>query len=130
MLEQFPETVNYVIKHYPLPNHALAHESAMAALAAGRQGKFWEFHSQLLEHHDALDETKLNEIAAALGLDMNRFKQDRQLESSRQLIREDIENGQAIGVNGTPSVFMNGKRIDNKDLGTLPQLIARELEKS
>lgn len=129
MLEQFPETVNYVIKHYPLPNHAFAHQSAMAALAAGRQGKFWEFHSQLLEHHSELDETKLNEIAAALGLDMDQFKQDLQLESSRQLIREDIENGQALGVNGTPSVFMNGKRIDNKDLGSMPQLIARELEK-
>ena len=129
MLEQFPETVNYVIKHYPLPNHAFAHESAMAALAAGRQGKFWEFHSQLLEHHDQLDETKLNEIAAALGLDMDRFAQDRQLEASRQLIREDIQDGKAIGVNGTPSVFMNGKRVDNKDLGSLPQLIARELEK-
>ncbi len=129
MLEQFPETVNYVIKHYPLPNHAFAHESAMAALAAGRQGKFWEFHSQLLEHHDQLDETKLNEIAAALGLDMDRFGRDRQLEASRQLIREDIQDGKALGVNGTPSVFMNGKRVDNKDLGSLPQLIARELEK-
>lgn len=129
MLEQFPETVNYVIKHYPLPNHAFAHESAMAALAAGRQGKFWEFHSQLLEHHDQLDETKLNEIAAALGLDMDRFAQDRQLEASRQLIREDIQDGKSLGVNGTPSVFMNGKRVDNKDLGSLPQLIARELEK-
>jgi protein-disulfide isomerase len=129
VLDQFPETVNYVIKQYPLPNHAFAHESAMAVLAAGRQGKFWEFHSQLLEHHSELDEAKINEIAVALGVDMDRFSQDRQLEASRQMIREDIEEGKALGVNGTPSVFMNGKRINNKDLGSLPQLIARELEK-
>ena len=115
--------------NFPLQSHRFARQAVAAALAAGKQGKFWEFHSQLLEHHSELDESKITEIAAALALDMDQFDQDRQLESSRQLIRDDIENGKALGVKGTPSVFLNGKRIDNKDLGSLPQLIERELEK-
>ena len=127
MLEKFPNDVNYVIKHFPLPNHSFAHQGAMAALAAGRQGQFWAFHGQLLENHRRLNEEKLLEIARGLGLEIDRFNQDRQLASSRQLIQQDIDNGKKIGVAGTPSVFMNGKRINNRDLGSLEVLIIREL---
>jgi glutaredoxin len=127
VLEQFPNEVKYVIKHFPLSSHAFAHQGAMAALAAEKQGKFWEFHSRLLESHDQVKEQKILEIAGELGLNMDQFSKDRQLASSRQLIQEDIENGRTIGVTGTPSAFINGKRIRNRELGTLPELIIREL---
>ena len=129
MLEKFPNEVNYVIKHFPLSNHKFAHQSAMASLAAGKQGKFWEFHSQLLENHKQLNDQKILEIAENMGLNMDLFNQDRNLSSSRQLILEDVENGKKIGVRGTPSVFMNGKRISNRDIGNLPKLIMREIGK-
>ena len=58
---------------------------------------------------------------------MDQFNKDRKLASSRQLIQEDMENGKKIGVTGTPSAFINGKRIRNRDLGKLPQLIISEL---
>ena len=99
----------------------------MAALAAGNQGKFWEFHSQLLENHNQINEEKILEIAGGMGLNMDRFNQDRQSASSRQLIQEDIQNGRKIGVRGTPSLFLNGKRVSNP--GKLPELIMRELGK-
>ncbi len=126
MLEKFPNDVSYVIKHFPLSNHQFAHQGAMAALAAGAQGKFWEFHSLLLENHEQVNDEKILEIAAGMGLNMDQFNQDRQSASSRRLIQEDIENGKKIGVRGTPSVFMNGKRIGNRELGNLPELIMRE----
>jgi protein-disulfide isomerase len=129
VLEQFPNDVNYVVKHYPLANHQLAHPSALAALAAGIQGQFWGFHSQLLENHNQISEQKILEIAAGMGLDMDRFNQDRQSAASRQLIQDDLENGRRIGVRGTPSLFMNGKRINNRDIGSLSELIRRELAK-
>ena len=116
-----------MIKHFPLSNHKFAHQGAMAALAAGQQGKFWEFHGQLLENHHAVSEEKIEQIAAGLGLDMARFNQDRQSESNKQLIREDIENGRGIGIRGTPTVFLNGKQVKNP--GDLPELIRRELRK-
>jgi glutaredoxin len=127
VLEQFPTGVKYVIKHFPLPSHSFAHQGAMAALAAGKQGKFWEFHSRLLENHDKVNEQKILDIAGELELDMDQFAKDRQLASSRLLIQEDVKNGKAIGVTGTPSAFINGKRIRNRELGTLPELIIREL---
>jgi protein-disulfide isomerase len=99
----------------------------MAALAAGNQGKFWEFHSQLLENHEQINDRKILEIAGGLGLDMDRFNQDRQSATSRQLIQADVADGRKVGVRGTPAVFMNGKRVGNRDLGSLPELIRREL---
>lgn len=99
----------------------------MAALAAGKQGKFWEFHRQLLENHKQVSDEKILQIAGELGLNMDQFNQDRQAPASRQLIREDVENGRKIGVRGTPSLFMNGKRVKNP--GALPELIRRELNK-
>ncbi len=126
MLEKFPDDVSYVIKHFPLSNHQFAHQGAMAALAAGNQGKFWEFHSLLLENHKQVNDEKILEIAEGMGLNMDQFNQDRQSASNRRLIQEDIENAKKIGVRGTPSVFMNGKRINNRELGSLPELIMRE----
>jgi len=127
VLEKFPNDVNYVIKHFPLSSHRFAHQGAMAALAAGKQGRFWEFHSRLLDNHTKVSDQKLSEIAADLGLNMDQFNQDRRSASGRQLIREDVDNGKKIGVRGTPSVFMNGKRINN--ISALPELIKRELAK-
>lgn len=127
MLEQFPDDVNYVIKHFPLSNHQFAHQGAMAALAAGNQGNFWEFHSQLLKNYKQVNEQKVLEIAESLELNMEQFNMDRQSASFRQLIQEDIENGRKIGVRGTPAVFINGKRIDNKELRNLTRLIRREV---
>ena len=127
LLEQFPNDLNYVIKHFPLSRHQLADDGALAALAAGNQGKFWEFHSQLLEHHDSLDEDKILEIAVQLGLDMEKFGQDRVSADLQRIVQEDVANGRQIGVRGTPTVFLNGKRIKNP--GALPELIRQELEK-
>jgi protein-disulfide isomerase len=127
VLEKFPNDVGYVIKHFPLSNHQFAHQSAMAALAAGNQGKFWEFHSQLLKNHNQINDEKILEIATGMGLNMDLFNKDRQSASSRQLIQEDVENGRKISVRGTPSIFMNGKRVRNP--GQLPELIMQELGK-
>jgi protein-disulfide isomerase len=64
-----------------------------------------------------------------LELNREQFDQDRQSPASLQLIQEDIANGRSIGVSGTPTAFINGKRINNRDLGKLPELIIRELDR-
>lgn len=125
----YPEDLNYAIKHFPLSSHPLARPGATAALAAGKQGKFWEFHSQLLENHDQLSEEKITEIAAGLNLDMEKFNRDRASEQVRRIIAEDVANGRQVGVTGTPSVFLNGKQIENRKIGNLPALIQQELQK-
>lgn len=129
LLDTYPDDLNYVIKHFPLSSHPLAKQGAEAALAAGNQGKFWELHSRLLENHNTLTEEKITELAAGLNLDMEKFNRDRTSEQVQKIIAEDIANGRKVGVTGTPSVFMNGKRIENRQIGNLPVLILRELEK-
>ncbi len=101
----------------------------MAALAAEKQGQYWQFHSELLKNHSVIDNEKIMEIAEDLGLDMARFQQDLQSPASRELIRSDVENARKIGVHSTPSVFLNGKRINNRELSRLAEFIQQELKK-
>lgn len=128
IFQQFPNQIRLFIKHYPLSKHEFAHEGAMAALAAGQQKKFWEFHAQLLQQYDELDDAVILKTAKKLKLDLKQFNTDRTSEALKKIIREDVENGNAIGVKGTPWVFLNGKHVRN--IGNLSDLITRELEKN
>ena len=62
MLEKYPNDVKLVVKHFPLPSHKAARPAAIAALAAHKQDKFWEFHAKLLENYRSLDDKKIEEI--------------------------------------------------------------------
>lgn len=115
---------------YPLPSHRFAFKAAMAALAAAEQGKFWEFHKKLLENYNALDDKKIQSIAESLSLDMTKFNNDLNSPDNRQLILNDIKEGKKIGISGTPSLFLNGKKVENRNLSQLPQLIQKEIESS
>ena len=121
---KFPDKIKLVNKNFPLNSHTLARNAAAAALAADRQGKFWEFHSRLLANHNQVNDAKILEIASELKLDMQRFNKDRTSEALRKIISEDIDNGHAIGVTGTPSIFINGKRFKK---GDLIETIVREI---
>jgi len=100
----------------------------MGALAARSQGKFWEFHHALLKNYSALNEAKILSIAKELGLDMARYKNDRKSPANRALIEADLKDASQIGVRGTPSVFVNGKRVKNRYLGNLIGIVASELQ--
>lgn len=111
MLEQYPNDVKIVAKHFPLNSHRFAMPAAMAAVAAGIQGKFWEFHKALLQNYNAINDEKIQSIAKELKLDMVRFNKDRKSPENRALILEDINDGRRIGVRGTPTVYINGKKV-------------------
>ena len=76
VLEKYPNEVKMVYKNFPLRNHRFARPAAIAALAAERQGKFWEFHDLLFENYNRLSAEKIQEIARELNLDMDKFEQD------------------------------------------------------
>jgi protein-disulfide isomerase len=77
VLEKNPESLKLVFKHFPLRNHKFARPAAIAALAAEKQGKFWEFHDLLFKDYNRLNEQKVKEIARQLNLDMEKFEKDR-----------------------------------------------------
>jgi protein-disulfide isomerase len=130
LLDRYPDQVRYIVKHFPLSSHRFAFKAAMAALAANEQGKFWEFHQKLLENHNALDDKKIQSIAESLSLDMAKFNADLNSTTNQAMIQQDAQEGRAIGVSGTPSLFFNGKRVENRKLSQLPQMIEREIGKS
>ena len=129
MLEKFNGKVRIVFKQFPLNSHPFALKAAMAALAAKNQGKFAEFHRKLLENYSSIDDAKIQSIAKELHLDMKRFNNELNSAASRTLISADIQNGIAVGVHGTPALFMNGKRIENRNFSSLFSLIETELAK-
>ena len=118
-----------VFKNFPLRNHRFAWKAATAALAAGKQGKFWEFHDELFKNYRRLSDKKINEIPRKLELDEVQFLKDSKDPLIAAKIREDYQEGIRCGVKGIPTVFVNGKRVRGRSLQGFQDLIQKELKK-
>jgi len=129
VLDKNPDKVNLVIKHFPLSSHKFARRAASVALAADRQGKFWECHEKIFENYRGINEVKVQEIAKVVGLDLERLNKDAQDPAIQDLINRDVINGRQSGVRGTPAIFVNGKRLKNRSLAGFQQAIDAELKK-
>lgn len=114
--------IQIVFRHFPLTqlhNHAL--EASFAAAAAGLQGKFWEMHNLLYENQSAWNQVgdfrpiAIN-FAGQLGLDIPRFTRDMDGLQVVSLVSEDTRRGYAVGVSGTPTVFIDGQLIPGEQL--------------
>lgn len=129
MLEKFPKEVKIVEKNFPLQMHKFARQAATAALAANKQGKFWEFHKKLFESISSLSDAKVQEIATQLGLDMDKFNKDLKDPAIQNIITRDLQEGTAAGVRGTPTIFVNGLPLANRSIEGFEQAIKQELKK-
>jgi protein-disulfide isomerase len=129
LLKQYPKSVKVVYKNFPLSSHKFAKQAAAAALAAERQGKFWEYHDELFKYYRNLNDKKFVEIAQQLGLDEAKFNKDRHDPAILGKINLEYEEGEALEVKGIPAVFMNGRRIQNRDLGKIQDIIEKQLKK-
>ena len=129
MLEKYPLQLKLVFKNFPLRKHAFAKKAAVAAFAARRQGKFWEYHDLLFENDDSLSDQKFRQIARELGLDLERFEKDINDLKIVARINQDIRLGAQMGVRGTPTVFINGKVSRARTLEALEAAVKNELEK-
>ena len=128
MLEKNPKSVKIVFKNFPIRSHRFAVQAALAALAADRQGKFWDFHDELFKQHNKLNEEKVQEIAAKLKLDLAQFEKDRNDPLLLEQIRYDYNEGIRVGINSVPSVFVNGRKVKDRSLKGFQTLIDKELE--
>ncbi|HEY8927028.1 MAG TPA: thioredoxin domain-containing protein [Polyangia bacterium] len=105
------DQVRFVFRHFPLAQlHPHARMAAEAAEAAGAQGKFWEMHDTLFTNQQALDPSDLLTYADDIGLDRPRFSRDLQEHRFAPKVRRDFMQGVRSGVNGTPTIFVNGER--------------------
>jgi protein-disulfide isomerase len=117
-----PRKLRVIFREFPLvPAHAHALNAARAAEAAGLQGKFWEMHDLIFENQnlwkDSFDVRPTFEgYATKLGLDLEMFRRDIGGEVVERRIFLDGKRGHAMGVNGTPTVFMNGREVPFESL--------------
>ena len=130
VLEKNPKNVKLVFKNYPLRNHKFAHPAAAAALAARKQGKFWEFHDLLFKNYNKLNDEKLKEISTELALDVERLLRDMRDPQILAMISRDKAEGDRAGVRGTPTIFVNGRELKNRSMQGFQALIERELKKA
>jgi protein-disulfide isomerase len=103
--------VRLVFKNYPLDMHENAEAAARAALAADKQGKFWEMHQALFTSQMPLTSTTIERFAADLKLDLEQFKKDQRSEDVADRVSRDRKQGEDVKLQATPTVFINGRRF-------------------
>jgi protein-disulfide isomerase len=114
----YSSKVQFVFRNYPLSIHANAQSSARASEAAGNQGKFWEMYDLIYKNQSQwsyqLNPTStFQDYAKQLGLDANQYKQDLTSSTLADRIAQDMGDGDALGVDATPTVYINGSKIDS-----------------
>lgn len=131
--------IHFIFRDFPLeiPAHDKSYDAAVAAEAAGMQGKFWDMQN-LLFTNQAVWTANPNykqvwtEYAQKIGLDINKFQTDMAGIGTKGRVDADKSRGKAAGVNSTPTLFINGNLIDFKDMDVEPlkKLIDAELAKA
>jgi protein-disulfide isomerase len=129
ILEAYPNDVRFVYKNYPLPFHKQAMPAAKAAVAAGKQGKFWEMHDKIMANYQALADEKYAEWAGEIGIDVARFKTDMESPEVQALIVEEMKQAGAVGVRGTPTFFINGRKPAGRSFELYKSMIDEEIAK-
>jgi predicted DsbA family dithiol-disulfide isomerase len=129
VLEKYPKEVKLVHKDFPMPIHKFARQAAVAALAAGEQKKYWEYHEKIMQNFAALGQEKLLEFAKELGLDMDAFKKSLTDPKHEKHIDKDAQDAVSAGVQGTPAIFVNGRVLTNRTLEGFKSIIDDELNR-
>src|SRR5579875_1208905 len=129
VLKAYPSKVKLIFKEFPLDTHAQAALAAAAALAAQKQGKFWEMYDALFAQKGYLSRKGILGLAAGLHLDVNRFQADLDSAQIKRAVEKDIADGERINVDSTPTLFIDGQRFNGPvTLAALKPIIDQELK--
>jgi protein-disulfide isomerase len=109
--EKYPDKVIIVYRHFPLQQHQYARLAAVAAEAAGQQGKFWEMAHYLFENQELFSNELIMNSYSKLGLDKESFEKATHDKKIIEKINDDQSAGLRFGVQGTPTFFLNGRKL-------------------
>lgn len=130
ILDEFPNDVKLYFKHYPLPQHTNARLAAEGAVAAQKQGKFWQYQDKLWEHQDDLGPAEIEKVAKESGLDLGKFRKDIASDPVKAKVTKDHDEGANIGLQATPTLYIDGREYtDGRDADSLREWIKDELGK-
>jgi protein-disulfide isomerase/uncharacterized membrane protein len=128
---EFPNEVMMAFRYFPLETHARAMPAAVAAECAAEQGRFWEYHDRLFAEGGDLSDARLLALATKAGLDEARFRQCLQEDRPKKLVEASQRDAAAVGLEGAPAVFVNGKRVEgNLSYRELVNRIRTELRRA
>jgi protein-disulfide isomerase len=129
-LAEYGDKIRFVVRDFPLENiHENAFTAALAANAAGAQGKFFEYAEVLYRNQDALDKPSLLKYAAGLGLNAKQFELDFTDAKNRAEVMKDQADGRGYGIGGTPAIFVNGIKVQRLSGDAFRRAIERALSK-
>ena len=131
--------ISVIFRNYPLqiPAHDKSYDAAVAAEAAGMQGKFWDMQNLLFSNQQAWTAAPTfkqiwKDYAQKIGLDVDRWENDMAGIAAKTRVNADMERGKALGVNSTPTVYINGVPVqfDDMTVAGLKTLIDAESQKA
>jgi len=123
MLSEYKGRVRWVFKNFVVNPSSRSRVAAQAALAAHQQGEFWAYHDLLFHNQKDFGAGAFSRHADALGLDLRHFRVAMSGDAPGKIIDEDVALGRKLGVNGTPTFFINGR----KHLGSISHRLLRKL---
>jgi protein-disulfide isomerase len=129
ILKVYPTEVKVVFKNFPLQSHQVAMPAAIAALAAHRQGKFWPMHDKIFANNASLTPDKFTTFAQEIGLNLDQFAKDSADQELRIQVQQELQSGVRADVRGTPTLFVNGRRVNQRSPEGIKALIEEELKK-
>lgn len=131
VLDAYEGKVLHIFRHNPLPFHRNAGPAAQAAVAALRQGRFWEYHDLLFTSSERLTRSTLELLAEKTRLDLGKFRGDMESPGVAAVVQRDIRRGESLGVRGTPIFFVNGRMLPGaRPFADFQTVIDEELAKA
>lgn len=110
---EYPGKIHFVFKNYPLSIHPNSESAARAAMAARKQGKFWQMHDALFKNQaTGLDKATILRLAKQIGLNMKQFKSDWASEAVADAVLRDRKQGDKLGLDGTPLIYIDGRHFN------------------
>ncbi len=106
----------------------MAKPAALAGIAAAAQGNFWDYHDLMYENYKSLSQEKLIQFAEQLKFDMDKFKRDMKSPATLAILKQDMVEAKQAEVSGTPSIFINGHKVQQRSLEKIQKMIDAELK--
>ena len=128
VISKYQDKLLFAYRHFPLDQHPFAQMAAEAAEAAGAQGKFWEMYDLLFQNQKELSKEKIYGLAQDLQLDMDQFGQDLDDGTYRDKVLGDRNDGIRLGVNETPTFFLNGQKLRLTSLSDIQTEVEKLLQ--
>ncbi|MBI2019226.1 thioredoxin domain-containing protein [Candidatus Daviesbacteria bacterium] len=136
VISSYGDNVQFIYRHFPLPQHQFGKKTAYLAEAAGEQGKFWQMHEKIFETQDSWSKMSGSDadsyflkLAKELEIDESKAKEAMEGDVYKTKIDEDIAEGRKLRINSTPTFFLNGKKLNLQSFADLNTIVGEELKK-